>query len=94
MSTETETTTPNPADTPAVTLSVAGVDILARIIAVCTARGAFKANELSTIGPIYDKLVEALPTPPPATHNPDADGGPVTDDIPPQSEQLELPLND
>ena len=38
------------------TLELNDIKSLASIIEVCIARGAFKANEMTVVGRIYDKL--------------------------------------
>lgn len=41
---------------PQATLSLNDLGVLANIINLATTRGAFKANELSSVGAAYDKL--------------------------------------
>jgi hypothetical protein len=43
-------------------VSVADLLILKKAIEVACNRGAYQANEMSTIGPVYDKLSEWLDT--------------------------------
>lgn len=41
-------------------LDLRDIKALSTIIEVCVARGALKANELSVVGPVYDKLTATL----------------------------------
>ena len=45
-----------PEEAPQATLSLNDLGVLANIINLATTRGAFKANELSSVGAAYDKL--------------------------------------
>jgi hypothetical protein len=38
------------------TLEISDLKLAAEIIATCTQRGAFRANEMSTVGALYDRL--------------------------------------
>ena len=48
---------------------LADVATMAQLIDICSKRGAFKAEELSTIGDLFTRLVAHLPTPPAAEDN-------------------------
>ena len=73
---------------PAFALSEDGVRFMAQIISVVTARGAFKPEELSSVGAFYDKLLESLPQPPPTEYDPNAEAKADSPD-----DQLELNLD-
>lgn len=61
----TETKASNPA--PAVesqkeqpNLSIQDLILVAQIIQICSARGAFKADEMASVGSLYEKLIAFL----------------------------------
>lgn len=41
-------------------LNLSDIKLSAEIIATCTQRGAFKAEELTTVGTVYDRLAAFL----------------------------------
>jgi hypothetical protein len=57
-----ENTMPEPAQAPSpdATLSVADLKMMARIIQVGSQRGSFKAEELATVGALYEKIIGFL----------------------------------
>ena len=58
-----ETATAPIADAPATpdaTLSVADLKMMARVIQVGSQRGSFKAEELATVGGLYEKIINFL----------------------------------
>jgi hypothetical protein len=54
------TSTPEAAEQQAPNLSLQDLLLVAQIIQVSTQRGAFKAEELSNIGGLYDRLIAFL----------------------------------
>jgi hypothetical protein len=56
MSDEAETTSPE--TRPGLTLT--DIATVVQILSICTNRGVWKAQELSTVGQLYDKLVGFL----------------------------------
>jgi len=48
--------TNEPAPTQETNLSIADIGFLVQIIEVCSQRGAFRAEELATIGTVYNKV--------------------------------------
>ena len=62
---ETQSATPQP-DAPATGLSVGDLTNIAMIFDVASRRGAFKADEMATVGTVYNKLkafLDSLPKP-------------------------------
>ncbi len=62
---ETQPATPQP-DAPATGLSVGDLTNIAMIFDVASRRGAFKADEMATVGTVYNKLktfLDSLPKP-------------------------------
>ena len=62
---ETQSATPQP-DAPATGLSVGDLQNIAMIFDVASRRGAFKADEMATVGTVYNKLkafLDTLPKP-------------------------------
>ncbi len=62
---ETQPATPQP-DAPATGLSVGDLQNIAMIFDVASRRGAFKADEMATVGTVYNKLkgfLDSLPKP-------------------------------
>ena len=53
---EETTEAPAPAEKPAAELTVQDLQALKQIIDVSTQRGAFKGNELMSVGQVYNKL--------------------------------------
>jgi hypothetical protein len=43
-------------------LTVADLKVIASLIEACNHRGAFKVNELTTVGDLYNKIVACLQT--------------------------------
>lgn len=41
-------------------LTVADIQTTLKLIEVCSSRGAFRANELATVGALYQKLTDAI----------------------------------
>ena len=62
---ETQSATPQP-DAPATGLSVGDLQNIAMIFDVASRRGAFNADEMATVGTVYNKLkafLDSLPKP-------------------------------
>lgn len=71
--TEAPAQTTAPAGTPAPDLNVADLKNLALVIDVASSRGAFRANEMATVGLVYNKLQAFLArVAPPAEATPQA----------------------
>lgn len=49
-------TTEETSNEPQVQLSIHDLQVVREIISLCSARGAFKAQELSTVGAVFNKL--------------------------------------
>lgn len=47
-------------ETPAVSLNLVDLRSFCQIIEVCTTRGAFRADELASVGALYDKTMAFL----------------------------------
>ena len=71
-----------PAAEAPIALTPLAVKMICEIIAVCTKRGAFVAEELTAVGNLYDQLRQQLP----------AEEAPAEEA--PAEEQQELPLDD
>ena len=80
---ETQPATTQP-DTPATGLSVGDLQNIAMIFDVASRRGAFKADEMATVGTVYNKLKAFLDTLP----KPEGEPGPT-----PQAPATEMPAN-
>ena len=80
---ETQSATPQP-DAPATGLSVGDLQNIAMIFDVASRRGAFKADEMATVGTVYNKLKAFLDTLP----KPEGEPGPT-----PQAPATEMPAN-
>jgi hypothetical protein len=80
---ETQPATPQP-DAPATGLSVGDLQNIAMIFDVASRRGAFKADEMATVGTVYNKLKAFLDTLP----KPEGEPGPT-----PQAPATEMPAN-
>ena len=80
---ETQSASPQP-DAPATGLSVGDLQNIAMIFDVASRRGAFKADEMATVGTVYNKLkafLDSLPKP---------EGEPAPT---PQAPATEMPAN-
>jgi len=75
--------TPQP-DAPATGLSVGDLQNIAMIFDVASRRGAFKADEMATVGTVYNKLKAFLDTLP----KPEGEPAPT-----PQAPATEMPAN-
>ena len=75
--------TPQP-DAPATGLSVGDLQNIAMIFDVASRRGAFKADEMATVGTVYNKLTAFLDTLP----KPEGEPAPT-----PQAPATEMPAN-
>ena len=75
--------TPQP-DAPATGLSVGDLQNIAMIFDVASRRGAFKADEMATVGTVYNKLKAFLDSLP----KPEGEAGPT-----PQQPATEMPAN-
>ena len=80
---ETQSATPQP-DAPATGLSVGDLQNIAMIFDVASRRGAFKADEMATVGTVYNKLKAFLDTLP----KPEGEPAPT-----PQAPATEMPAN-
>jgi hypothetical protein len=80
---ETQSATPQP-DAPATGLSVGDLQNIAMIFDVASRRGAFKADEMATVGTVYNKLKAFLDT------LPKPEGEPAKT---PQAPATEMPAN-
>ena len=80
---ETQSATPQP-DAPATGLSVGDLQNIAMIFDVASRRGAFKAEEMATVGTVYNKLKAFLDTLP----KPEGEPAPT-----PQAPATEMPAN-
>ena len=80
---ETQPATPQP-DAPATGLSVGDLQNIAMIFDVASRRGAFKADEMATVGTVYNKLKAFLDSLP----KPEGEAGPT-----PQAPATEMPAN-
>ncbi len=80
---ETQSATPQP-DAPATGLSVGDLQNIAMIFDVASRRGAFKADEMATVGTVYNKLKAFLDTLP----KPEGEAGPTS-----QQPATEMPAN-
>ena len=80
---ETQPATPQP-DAPATGLSVGDLTNIAMIFDVASRRGAFKADEMATVGTVYNKLKAFLDSLP----KPEGEAGPT-----PQQPATEMPAN-
>ena len=80
---ETQPATPQP-DAPATGLSVGDLQNIAMIFDVASRRGAFKADEMATVGTVYNKLKAFLDSLP----KPEGEAGPT-----PQQPATEMPAN-
>ena len=80
---ETQPATTQP-DTPATGLSVGDLQNIAMIFDVASRRGAFKADEMATVGTVYNKLKAFLDTLP----KPEGEPAPT-----PQAPATEMPAN-
>ena len=80
---ETQSATPQP-DAPATGLSVGDLQNIAMIFDVASRRGAFKADEMATVGTVYNKLKAFLDSLP----KPEGEAGPT-----PQAPATEMPAN-
>lgn len=80
---ETQSATPQP-DAPATGLSVGDLQNIAMIFDVASRRGAFKADEMATVGTVYNKLKAFLDSLP----KPEGEAGPT-----PQQPATEMPAN-
>ena len=80
---ETPSATPQP-DAPATGLSVGDLQNIAMIFDVASRRGAFKADEMATVGTVYNKLKAFLDTLP----KPEGEPAPT-----PQAPATEMPAN-
>ena len=80
---ETQSATPQP-DAPATGLSVGDLQNIAMIFDVASRRGAFKADEMATVGTVYNKLKAFLDT------LPKPEGEPAQT---PQAPATEMPAN-
>ena len=49
-----------PTENTTISLNLSDIRLSAEIIATCTQRGAFKAEELTTVGTVYDRLAAFL----------------------------------
>ena len=81
---ETQPATPQP-DAPATGLSVGDLQSIAMIFDVASRRGAFKADEMATVGTVYNKLKAFLDTLP----KPEGEPAPT-----PQAPATEMPANE
>ena len=77
MSTENETTNEQPSKP---TLGVQDLVLLAQIIQLATSRGAWKSEELSTVGGAYDKLLAFLEAAGAISRNDENDGTAPSDE--------------
>ena len=49
-------TTNQPSEQTSASVGLADIGFLLQIVEICTQRGAFRADELSQVGPVYDKV--------------------------------------
>ena len=76
----------------AIGITQTAAKLICEIIALCTKRGAFQANELTVVGALYDQLVAQLPA---EMLTPEVPVAPESDQPEEKSEeQPELPLDD
>jgi hypothetical protein len=72
----TETTTQTEAPAP-VGLTIQDLTLMLQVLQVCTSRSAFKADELTAVGGLYDRLFKFLESAGAITKTPPAEAAPT-----------------